>query len=185
MEKPTLKQREPLMDYGEIITFVQDKYKIQVRDYKGLFGLAEGQESHFSEYCRVTGDKQPNDGYYPDYSGKGSNVEERRTVVRNGKRIYGTQEEYDADFKLIHEQYQRYKDWCKDNSPPEYLDYWHWLLDNSFPDVRNPCNQYWDLKGILDDEETPSWVKEITQKIYDEFKDNLDEDGGLEVLISW
>lgn len=57
MEKPTLKQREPIMNYDEMISYVQDKYNIQVRDYKGLFGLAKGQESHFDSYQRITGDK--------------------------------------------------------------------------------------------------------------------------------
>ena len=42
-----------------------------------------------------------------------------------------------------------------------------------------------NITEIIEDKKTPSWVKEITQLIYDEFKDDLDKDGGLEVWISW
>ncbi len=187
MIKPVPRKREAIMSYHEMISFVEQKYNIQVGDYRGLFGTKD-KESHFAKYQRITRDLQPNDGFYPDYSGKGTTDDERRTIVRDGKRIKAIQEEYDADFKLIHEQYQRYKDWSKDNPEPEYLDYWHWLIDNHFIGVHNGCNMCWGIKEIIDDEyddEIPAWVKEITQKVYDEFKDELDEDGSIEVEISW
>ena len=38
--KPTLRKREPIMDYDEMIHFVEQKHNIKVRDYAGLFGKA-------------------------------------------------------------------------------------------------------------------------------------------------
>lgn len=187
MKKPTPKKRKDIMDFHEMIEYSEQKHGFRYRDYKGLFGTKE-KESHFDKYCRVMNDPQPFDGHYPDYSFPGTTNDERRTVWRDGKRRQATQEEYDADFKLIHEQYQRYKDWCEENpenEPPEYLDYWHWLLENHFYNVHNPCTQYWRLDEILDDEDAPDWVKDITQKVRDDFADQLDEDGEIEVLVEW
>lgn len=185
LTKPTAHKRDPIMDFNEMIDYVEQKHSIRVCDYLGLFGTKD-KESHFDEYCRVTGDAQPNDGFYPDCSlPKGKFLTGGLTVVRNGVRRAASQEEHDADFKLIHEQYCRYQKWSKTNPEPEYLNYWHWLIENHFYNVHNPCEERWCLKDILDDEDTPDWVKEITQLVYDAFVDDLEEDGGIEVDISW
>jgi hypothetical protein len=108
MDKPRPESRKPVLNYFKMISFVEQKYNIQTRDYLGLFGTKDkDRESHFEKYQRVTGDHQPNNGFYPDCSGEGD-IPDCLTVVRDGKRQKATQEEYDADFKLIHEQYQRY-----------------------------------------------------------------------------
>ena len=86
---------------------------------------------------------------------------------------------------MIHDHYKRYQEWTKQNPEPPYLDYWHWLLDRCFSNIHNGSEAYWNVKEILEDEQTPDWVKDITQKVYDEFKDNLDESGCLKVLIEW
>ncbi len=117
MNKPLPKTRT-MMDFHEMIHFVEKKYKIDVRDYAGKF-------------------------------------KETKSV--------------------------------SDDKP--YLDYWHWMIENHFYEVNNGCDMYWNILGILgkneDYEEGPDWVKEITQLVYDEFKDNLDSDGGLMVHIEW
>ena len=183
MTKPTPRVRTPIMDFHEMIHFVEKKHNLKTRGYRGI-GQAKA-EDHFASYCRITGDTQPNDGRYPDVSG----VNGGETVVRNGKRRAATKVEYDADFKLIHEQYARYKVWAETNPEPEYRDYWHWLLAEVFYDVHNPCEAYFPLKEILNDDDgdydAPHWVKEITQLIHDEFLGELDDEGGLEVEISW
>jgi hypothetical protein len=191
MIKPIPKQiKAPMLDYHDVIHFVEDKYKIETRDYANLFGK-NGKVGHFGKYQEITGDKMPfGNGAYPDVSGKyQANWQEPGyegwTVIRNGKKVKATKDEYDADFKLIHDQFKRYQEWSKDNKEPPYLDYWHWLLDHCFYEVSNPSSQYMNITEILKDKKTPSWVKEITQLIYDEFKDELDKDGGLEVWISW
>ena len=184
MTKPTPKTRDPIMDFHEMIHFVEKKHKLKTRGYRGI-GQATA-EDHFVGYCRITGDAQPNDGFYPDVSApKGGALTGGRTVVRDGKRRPATLAEYDADFKLIHEQYARYKVWAETNKEPEYRNYWHWLLANHFYDVHNPCVEYWCLTGILDDEDAPDWVKEITQLLHDEFIGELDDEGGIEVEIAW
>lgn len=89
-------------------------------------------EKHFDRYQRLTGDKMPFDGHYPDSPGK------KYRVYRDGKMVYTTKEEYDADFKLIHEQYARYQEWTKTNPDfdddygnPQYEDKYKELLSLS------------------------------------------------------
>lgn len=69
-------------------------------------------EDHFNYYQRIMNDPMPCGSLYPDVRNGG---EKPWTVVRNGKRIPATQEEYDADFKLIHDHYARYTEWKKTN----------------------------------------------------------------------
>ncbi len=61
-----------------------------------------------------------------------------------------------------------------------YLDFWHWLIDGPFSEINNGSYQYLDLKYELENEDTPDWVKEILQKIYDEFQE--DE---MEFWVEW
>lgn len=180
MRKPTPVQRKALLEYEDIIAFVEKKYDIDTRDYAGKHN-GKGGESHFQKYERITGDVVSH-LFYPDCSGRNGG----KTVMRNGKKRPATEEEYRADFDLIHKQYQRYLKWCKknpENEPPPYLDYWHWIIENQFDSPSEGTEQYWDLKDILEDETTPDWVKDITQKVYDEFKEYVDESGGIEVLV--
>lgn len=65
-------------------------------------------ESHFNRYQRLTEDKQPP---YPKQEGN------TYSVSRNGKMVKATKAEYDADLKLCHEQYARYKEWEKTTDP--------------------------------------------------------------------
>lgn len=77
-------------------------------------------EDWFEYYQRKLNDPMPfGNGFYPDVSGKWQEEGyEGWTIVRDGERIKATKEQYDADFKLIHEQYLRYKEWCKENPDP-------------------------------------------------------------------
>ena len=84
-------------------------------------GKKEG-EKHFDFYQRIKKDPMPfGNGVYPQGNSDGT-----YTVFREGskkKHKDGTKEEYDANFKLIHEQYQRYKDWCVEVPDPEDEEY--------------------------------------------------------------
>ena len=186
MEKPVkTKKFNDMLDYYDIIEYIEDKHKIKTRDFLGLFGN-NSNESHFAKYQRETGDKMPfGAGQYPDSSGKHLGFKNEWTIIRNGERIEATKKQYDADFKLIHEQYKRYTNWLKDNPEPEYLNYWHWLLDNCFSEIHNGSIGYWNITDIIKNKNTPDWVKDITQLVYDDFKDDLDSDGVLEVWIEW
>jgi len=67
----------------------------------------------------------------------------------------------------------------------EYLNYWHWLKDNIFDLISNGCIEIWGVTNILEYDDTPMWVKEITQLVHDEFKEYLDEEGCLNIMIKW
>ena len=151
--------RNQMHNFHEVVDFIEDKYKIKFRDYLGKFGSTGDME----KYQTATGDMLPFGGTNP------------ATTDKN----------YDADMKLMHEHFARFKEWQKSNPPKEYLDYWHWLMDHHFYEVNNGCSCYWRLKEILEDPESPWWVKEITQHVYDEFKDDLPESGEMEVWIEW
>jgi len=88
----------------------------------------------------------------------------------------------------MHDYAKKYSDKTAQDNP--YLNYWHWLIGNCFYELSNGCERYWNILEILEgdpgyEHDTPDWVKEITQMVYDEFKDDLDKDGGIEVYISW
>jgi hypothetical protein len=110
MLKPKPVERESILHYRDIIKYIEDKYKINVRDYAGHF---------------VTKDKP-------------------------------------------------------------YLDFWHYL-DNKWEEQLNSngCEVYLNLEEWLGAPETPDWVKEILLKIYDEFKEYIDDHGGFYVYVSW
>ena len=98
--------------YDEALTVIKKKVKLAKDSIPG--------EEHFDKYQRITGDKMPfGNGNYPDVRNGG---EKPWTIIRDGKRISATKEEYDADFKLIHEHYARYKKWAETN-PDETDDY--------------------------------------------------------------
>lgn len=143
------------MNYGEIIEFVERKYKIDTRDYAKKF------ETHI----KLT--------------------EQYNQTVPEQLRIRG-------NTQFTSDAYNQFERWLEKNNLPSlqnedipYLDYWHWLIDHDFEGIHNGERRYWELQRIIGDNETPTWVKEITQKIHDEFREKLDECGGLEVKISW
>lgn len=101
-------------------------------------------EKHFDAYQRINNDPMPfGNGMYPDVSGKTIKQWQEKgydgwTVIRDGKRVKVTKEEYDADFKLIHEHYARYKEWKKefpdyedDHRKPQYQEKYKELLTYS------------------------------------------------------
>lgn len=180
MKKPTKHiVKQPMFEYDDVINYIEGKYGIKVRDYAGKYGN-KGKESHFDEYQKLMKDPMPfGNGKYPDCPGT------TYRVYKDGKLVEGTKDEYDAQFKLIHAQYARYQEWCKTNPEPPYLDYWHWLLDEHFYDMQNGCERQINVKEILEDDKSPSWVKEITQLIHTEFESDLDDEGCLTVWIEW
>lgn len=177
--KPTKKKiMDDMFHYHDIIDFIEKKYNINVRDYANRHSN-KGKESHFQKYQRLTGDRMPFNGHYPDSPGN------KYRVYRDGKMVQVSKDIYDDDIKQIHDHYKRYQQWTRTNPEPSYLDYWHWLLDHCFSEVSNGSAQYWNIEEIIEDEDTPVWVIEITKLVQKEFKENLDTDGGLKVWISW
>jgi len=71
------------------------------------------------------------------------------------------------------------------NKGAKYLDFWHWLLDHCFYEVHNPCSATLNVIEMLEEDETPVWVREILTLIKIEFGDQFNEYGELNVWISW
>jgi hypothetical protein len=89
-------------------------------------------ESHFDFYQRIMKDPVPFDGRYPQ------SPNNTYQVYRDGKYVTVEKEEYDADFKLIHEHYARYNKWKETNpdttddyNNPQYKDRYKELLSYS------------------------------------------------------
>lgn len=64
------------------------------------------------------------------------------------------------------------------NSEAEFLCFWHWLLDKH-DEIRNGSRFDLFISDWLDSDE-PEWVKDILQKIYDEFGQD-----DMEFWVSW
>lgn len=152
--KPTKKKiMDDMIDYNDMISYIEEKYNIDTRDYLRKFD---------------TNDKQ---------------IEQYNKTVKGKAKITGSTQ-------YTSQEYKDFESWRKKNNLPsidsiKYLDYWHWLLNHSWEGLNNGSAKYLDVVEILEDEETATWVKEITQLIHDEFKDDLDSSGGLTVWVEW
>lgn len=173
MNKPKPVARQPVIDYHEIIDYIEKKYNINVRDYAGKF---HGKGYELKQKLR---DEWLEENGY-------SNFKYVLTVPDSKK----AREDWDRDSKEIDLRIEintKMSESGFDKKLDElvpYLDHWHWMLDY-FGDISNGCDRYWCLESILEQPRTPDWIKEITQLVHDEFVDDLDEEGGLEVHISW
>lgn len=79
-------------------------------------------EDYFVYYQRIMNKPMPCS--YPDVSGSHKPEWQEEgyegwTITRDGEKIKATKEEYDADFKLIHEHYAEYEAWKKVNPDVE------------------------------------------------------------------
>lgn len=70
-------------------------------------------EDHFKYYQRTQNKPMPFGGHYPQCSN------DEFYIFRDGKRIKATKEQYDVDYKLIHEHYAEYKKWSEEHPDPE------------------------------------------------------------------
>ncbi len=109
-----------------------ESLKIIKKDVQRPANQLEG-EKHFDYYQRIMNDLMPfGNGRYPQ------SPNNKLQIWRDGKYVDATKEQYDADFKLIHEHYARYQEWSKlnpdvedDYGKPEYLDRYKELLSYS------------------------------------------------------
>lgn len=130
-------------DYHEMIEYIEEKYKIDVRDYAGKF--------------------------------KGKHDYEHWLKSKNYKTA-----------KDVPEQQEQYVEFVKDVvegrwKEPEYLDFWHYMLETWFNDVHNGCEQYvnWSEVREYAEQKGTTWVVEIASKLEEEFP------GDLTVWIEW
>jgi len=165
MIKPKAFIKDPVYDYHEVIEYIEDKYNIKTRGY------GRDNVSHFDKWRELFGEDSPN---CPHFDG------DIPVVNINGEIVKITKEEYDKRFAVIHEQFKRYQKWELENPEIPYLDYWHWLLENDFSEISNGCERTLSVIDIISEDYAPKWVKDITQLIYDEFKEDY-----MNMSIEW
>jgi len=89
-----------------------------------------------------------------------------------------------GDSQIWYAEYQKNVD---DNIFKEtpYMDFWHWQLDNCMNN--GFCNDSYGYVNISMwcADEAEDWQKEIQQVWHDTFKDIADEEGIVEIQISW
>ena len=107
-----------------------------------------------------------------------------KKIKKEGLDYHEMVRQVEKNYKIEVRDYHKYYD-SKKSDYKSYMDFWHWMLDNCFSEISNGCFSYWNMLEILKDEETPNWIKEITQMFYNEIKDDLDKEGGVYVYISW
>lgn len=118
----------------------------------------EEGEDHFKYYQRVMNDPIPfGNDVYPDDDGG------QYRIIKEGKKIPGTKEEYDAQYKLIHEHYARYQEWSKNNPDPE-------------DDRKNPQyeEKYKELLGLSGMWIHRTFYEELTAQRFGDYFDKLD-----------
>jgi hypothetical protein len=171
MKKPTAKKREALLDYLEMVDFINKKYGIDTRDYADK----KGREKEWTESTGINLYAAPQ-----SYDGK-----HYAWIGGKEPRVKVTKKVYDEEFQVYYANCKAYSDWNKEQGELPYLDYWHWLTDKCFYEVRNGSSSWFPIVDILENKDNPEWVLEITQLFHDEFKDDLDKDGGIEVMMEW
>lgn len=169
MEKPKPIQRKPVLMFYDMVNYIEEKYNCNLRDY--LNCKENGGKYCNGDYPNVAWCKKHGFDYtvfegtykYPNEDPKIQKIIENRIELNN----------------LFSKSNDRYE------FERPFLDYWHFLLSNQLIVENNPTEEYWNLKEIIKNEENEDWVIEITKLFYEEFKEYLDEDGGLNVLIEW
>jgi len=168
MDKPKMKKREEVLDYHEMIDYIEKKHDIDVRDYAG-------REKRMAEHEAITGmnvyQTPQNYGgkYYAWIDGKHKTVDKKT---------------YKEQHKLHVENSNAFAEWNKGQGELPYLDFWHWMIEKHFYEVHNGSTTSMNPSIILS-EDNPEWVQEIAQMIQDDFGEYASSDGDILVLIEW
>ena len=181
MNKPVKKKvREDMIYYHEMIDYIEQKYKIDTRDYLSTY--VEGKKisssmEHFLKFQKEENDPQPyENGKLPGM------VNGKFFIYKNGEKVFCKKEEYLNENKKIVHHYERYNKWLIDNPKPEYQDFWHWIIDNTGASMGRDA--FLPIVEWIEDENTPSWVKQISTYIKQEFESEFKYDG-LNVWIEY
>ena len=156
-----------ILNYDESADIFEKKFGKNLRDYKN-------SHDHFGKWLKLADEAEPD---YPSHLGN------KLFAEIDGKEIEITKEKYDEMYAKIHKQYQRYKEWSKDNPEPEYCDFWYWILNNfDDDDLFNEVPLKLKVKNY--DENIEEWVKDILDKYCELFSDFVDKDGFITIDIS-
>lgn len=176
MNKPKPRVRTPILDYNECRDYICEKYDCDIDDFANKFG--GDKEGDFERYQRMTADVFPYPpGEYPSETKKGF----KGWRQEDGKwvRCLLTKEEYDRDWRLIHEQYKRFLEWIKGNETP-YQNFWHWVCEVKEVSRGGSVVFYDDdFEGSAPEDE---WKKKIHGWFMEEFANGEDS---LEMETDW
>jgi hypothetical protein len=165
VDKPSLQVSEPYYDYHAVIDYIEDKYKIKTRDY-------HNSHNHFDTWLKIVGEEKP---VYP------TTPHMVRQVLIDGVQTEISEEEYTRRFKIIHDQYARYKAWEELNPCPPYLDFWHWLVEGPASEVHNGSYFYMNPRKLIK-EGHQDWICEILELINKEFAQDYDN---INFWVEW
>lgn len=139
-------------DWVNMIKTIESKHSIDITDFKDSF-------NHFTKWLKFTGEAPPN---YP------SCPNNELYVYEDGTKIELTREEYDSRYKVIHEQYQRYEKWTKENPRPPYSQFYSWYAEKYLEEIKEHIP--FSL-NIQDDGNNPDWINELLKIMRDEFEE--------------
>lgn len=168
MKKPVPEKRKSILKYNDIIKYIENKYKIKTRDYKGHFDY-----SRYAPYNYLSTYWAANNGYkeyiYCLDKPKDSKTDWPKESFEMQKRIeIHTHPDYEAWQKSEEEKYP-------------YCDFWHWFIDRI--EIHNGCEAYIDFdKSSLSEDEV--WIGEILDLIKVEFGKYANGED-LSVYVSW
>jgi hypothetical protein len=168
MEKPTMKQRAEVLDYHEMINYIEKKHNIDVRDYAG-------RDNRRKEHQKITGIS-----VYESPQHYGGNY--YAWIDGNHKKV--DKKTHDEQWEIHKKNNKAFAEWDKEQGVLPYLDFWHWMTDKHFYEVHNGQTTSLNPSIILK-EDNPEWVQEIAQMIQDDFGELADKDGDIMVLIEW
>ena len=133
------------VDYHDMVDHVEEKYKIDVRDYAGTSAAGQQELEAWRMWLKET-----------------HNTTEQELIERLGRsnELYATTYAVPEHLKVPR---------------PEYQDFWHWMLDDVFygdPQRGKPQPLNWhELLEEAEDNSAPEWVQEILRLFVTEFGD--------------
>lgn len=160
MTKPKAKQRDPILDYHEMIEFLEEKYNFQSRDY-----LNSLQKNH-QIYLKWIGDNYPGFSHVMD-APEGSKKDWPKDSPEMAKRIE------------INTAYNEYIRKNKDLEVP-YLDFWHIHCDS----LTGNGSELYICLDIEEYQTKDKWCAPILEYIKAEFAEYVEEDC-INTWVEW
>lgn len=137
---------------------------------------------NFTEFMHLLREK-----YKFDYRDMAGRYVWQNAVIDEFKEKYGDAfikayatkpDDYTANERIIIDEY-----YVQIKEQPEYLDAWHYLLDNDFDDFQKGTVRYLDLNNI---DNHPEWVRPFYKYVLAEVKNNpAYKDGLVRFFIDW
>jgi len=153
LEKPAKGERT--YDYFEVMDYIDEKYNIDSRNYGNTRLLRKfRQQKGFKKL------QKPRISW-EDY---GDAIEKR--AYEENVHVY--QQE-------MKKQQEAFNLWKEENEigREEYLDFWHWLIDEFDEGIYSGSIIQFPVKEYLEHQETPTFVKEILQLLYAEYQEEI------------